>query len=45
MPLKSEEERRAANWAWGWSYVDVGLYAEQVKAYTDNFERVLLLFV
>ena len=41
--LKSEEERRAANWAWGWSYMAVGLYAEQVKAYTDNFERVLLL--
>ena len=41
--LNAEEDRRAANWAWGWSYVDVGLYAEQVKAYTDNFERVLLL--
>ena len=41
--LNTEEERRAANWAWGWSYVDVGLYAEQVKAYLDNFERVLLL--
>ena len=27
----------------GWNYVDVGLYAHQVKAYTDNFERVLLL--
>ncbi len=41
--LNAEEERRAANWAWGWNYVDVGLYAEQVKAYTDSFERVLLL--
>ena len=41
--LDAEEERRAANWAWGWSYVDIGLYAKQVKAYTDNFERVLLL--
>ena len=41
--LIAEEERRAANWTWGWRYVDVGLYAEQVKAYTDNFERVLLL--
>ena len=41
--LDAEEERPAANWAWGWRYVDVGLYAEQVKAYTDNFERVLLL--
>ena len=41
--LNAEEERRAANWAWGWLYVAGGLYAEQVKAYTDNFERVLLL--
>ena len=41
--LDAEEQRRAANWAWGWNYVDVGLYAEQVKAYLDNFERVLLL--
>ena len=41
--LVVEEQRRAANWPWGWSYVDVGLYAEQVKAYLDNFERVLLL--
>ena len=41
--LNAEEERRAANWAWGWNYVHVGLYAEQVKAYTDSFERVLLL--
>ena len=41
--LNAEEERRAANWAWGWNYVDIGLYAEQVKAYTDSFERVLLL--
>ena len=41
--LNVEEERRAANWAWGWRYVDIGLYAEQVKAYTDSFERVLLL--
>ena len=41
--LDAEEERRAANWAWGWFYVEGGLYAEQVKAYTDNFERVLLL--
>ena len=39
--LDAEGERRSANWGWG--YVDVGLYAEQVKAYTDNFERVLLL--
>ena len=41
--LVAEEQRRAANWVWGWSYVDVGLYAEQVKAYMDNFEQVLIL--
>lgn len=41
--LAAEKERRNTNWAWGWNYVDVGLYAKQVKAYLDNFERVLLL--
>ena len=41
--LDAEGECRSANWTWGWGYVDVGLYAEQVKAYMDNFERVLLL--
>ena len=41
--LVAEEERRGANWTWGWNYVGVGLYAEQVKAYLDSFERVLLL--
>ena len=39
----AENERRRANWAWGWFYIEGGLYAQQVKAYTDNFERVLLL--
>ena len=41
--LDMEKQRCAANWYWGWGYVDVGLYAKQVKAYLDNFERVLLL--
>ena len=41
--LDAEAKRRAANWVWGWFYVDCGLYAKQVKAYLDNFERVLLL--
>lgn len=41
--LDAEDERRRANWAWGWFYIDGGLYAEQVKAYADNFERVLVL--
>ena len=41
--LDAEAGRRAANWAWGWFYTELGFYAEQVKAYTDHFERVLLL--
>ena len=41
--LDAEAERRASHWIWGWRYVDVGLYAQQVKAYLDSFERVLLL--
>ena len=41
--LNVEEERLTENWAWGWFYVSGGLYAEQVKAYTDKFERVLVL--
>ena len=41
--LNAEEERLTENWAWGWFYVRGGLYAEQVKAYTKKFERVLVL--
>lgn len=41
--LDAEDERRSANWAWGWFYIAGSLYAEQVKAYMDNFERVLVL--
>ena len=41
--LNAEEERRAANWAHGWFYIAGGLYAEQVKAYMENFEQVLVL--
>ena len=41
--LNAEEERRAADWAWGWFCIAGGLYAEQVKVYMDNFERVLVL--
>ena len=26
--LDMEKQRCAANWAWGWGYVDVGLYAK-----------------
>ena len=41
--LDTEAERISAHCAWGWAYVDVGLYAEQVKAYLENFDRVLLI--
>ncbi len=41
--LDAEQTRYASRWKWGWSYTDVGLYAAQVKAYLDNFERVLLM--
>ena len=41
--LDAEEDRIFANWPCGWFYTKVGLYAEQVEAYTDNFDRVLLL--
>lgn len=41
--LEAESGRRAAGWGWGWSYTGVGLYAAQVKAYLDNFERVLVM--
>lgn len=41
--LAAEEERRAANWAPGWFYADRSLYADAVRAYRDNFDRVLVL--
>ena len=36
--IKEEENRRNHNWAWGWCYIDVGFYYNQVKAYLDNFD-------
>ena len=41
--LDAEETRCISQWKWGWNYVDVGLYAKQVKAYLDNFDNILLL--
>ncbi len=41
--LDAEPERLANHWAWGWGYVSGGFYAEQVKAYLDNFDNVLLM--
>jgi len=36
--LKAQKER--AGWWWGYQFVKVGLYYEQVKAYLDNFSSV-----
>ncbi len=41
--LNAEQERVEEYWPWGWFYVRCGLYAQQVKAYTEKFERVLTL--
>lgn len=41
--LVAEAHRLAENWPFGWFYVGRGMYAEQVQAYRDAFERVLLL--
>ena len=38
--IKEDKNRRNHNWAWGWYFVDVGFYYNQVKAYLDNFEQV-----
>ena len=41
--IEQEPLRKAGNWPFGWLYVESGMYAEQVKAYRETFERVLLL--
>lgn len=41
--LAAEPDRRAANWEFMWSYVDVGRYASQVEAYLAAFSRVHVL--
>lgn len=37
--LKEEERRIRDNWAFGWHYLRVGLYAEQLKRYYDIFDE------
>jgi hypothetical protein len=37
--VAAEEERRAAGWGWDWHYVNLGLYAQQVRRYFDLFGR------
>ena len=41
--IKQEPLRKAENWPCGWFYVERGYYANQVKAYTNAFARVLIL--
>lgn len=38
--IKEDKNRRNHNWAWGWYFVDVGFYYNQVKAYLDNFDQL-----
>lgn len=42
--LHEEKSRMQENWSWSWYYKDVGLYAESVKAYMNNFSNVKVLF-
>ena len=38
-PIAAEPERIAAGWGWDWHYVQVGLYARQLRRYFDLFAR------
>jgi hypothetical protein len=42
--VRAEEERRAAGWAWGWSYVDRGFYGRQLRHFYECFpsEQILV---
>jgi hypothetical protein len=35
--VRAEPERRAAGWAWGWSYVDRGFYGRQLQQFYECF--------
>ena len=37
--VDEEETRIAQNWAWGWHYVRVGLYHQQLKRYFERYRR------
>lgn len=37
--VAAEPERRAANWGWDWHYVNMGLYARQLRHYFQTFDR------
>ena len=37
--IAAESARRGSKWGWDWHYVNVGLYAQQLKRYFDIFPR------
>ena len=37
--VDEEETRIAQNWAWGWHYVRVGLYYQQLKRYFERYQQ------
>jgi hypothetical protein len=37
--IVAESTRREAKWGWDWHYVNVGLYAQQLKRYFEFFPR------
>ena len=37
--VDEEETRITQNWAWGWHYVRVGLYYQQLKRYFENYQQ------
>ncbi|TWT97619.1 Sulfotransferase domain protein [Botrimarina colliarenosi] len=44
--LKAEDDRVAAGWGWDWHYRRVGMYAEQVRRFVNQFgeDQVLTVF-
>ncbi|MGD0020738.1 MAG: sulfotransferase [Smithellaceae bacterium] len=38
--LKQEEKRKREGYCWHWRYREVGLYANQVRAFREHFSRV-----
>ena len=41
--LGKEKERNDKHWIWAWQYKNSGLYYQQVKAYMENFNNVMVI--
>ena len=41
--LKAEAARKAGGWDFMWQYRELGLYAEGIKAFQDNFSKVKVI--